>query len=498
MAGGSNENTTSSEIVTELGLEYTPTWIVAGVCCFIVLISLVFERLLHRAGKILKKRNQKPLFEALQKVKEELMLLGFISLLLTVFRGRLQKICVPKTIMHKFIPCVKNDPITTQKLATDFFPGAFSGGRRLLAAGGVGPPPCTGKHVSLLSAEAVDQLHIFIFILAVTHVVLSAITVILGITQMRKLKRWENDLQQMIQSGDGSHSTMSIMHIEQFQFIKDRFKGFGKAGGLYGWIYAFFKQFYGSITEEDYSTMRLGFINKHCRGNPMFNFYRYMIRALEADFKKVVGISWYLWFFVIIFLLLNVEGWHAYFYISLCPLIILVIVGAKLEHIITELAHEVAEKHTAVEGDLLINPSDRLFWFGRPKIILFLVHFILFQNAFEISHFLWILTSYSYNSCINGRKAYIIPRLVVSGVTQFLCGYCTLPLYAIVSHMGSSFKRAIFDDHIHAGLLGWAQDARNHRKGKVATTGEEGSSGTGDVQLENMQRESDVTPLTRH
>ena len=28
----------------------------------------------------------------------------------------------------------------------------------------------------------------------------------------------------------------------------------------------------------------------HCRGNPKFNFHKYMIRALEDDFKTVVGI----------------------------------------------------------------------------------------------------------------------------------------------------------------------------------------------------------------
>ncbi|XP_028104108.1 MLO-like protein 1 [Camellia sinensis] len=54
--------------------------------------------------------------------------------------------------------------------------------------------------------------------------------------------------------------------------------------------YSFFKQFYGSVTRSDYMTLRLGFIMTHCRGNPKFNFHKYMIRALEDDFKKVVGI----------------------------------------------------------------------------------------------------------------------------------------------------------------------------------------------------------------
>ena len=72
---------------------------------------------------------------------------------------------------------------------------------------------------------------------------------------------------------------------------------------------------------------------------------------------------------------------------------LLLAVGTKLEHVITQLAQEVAEKHSAIEGDLVVNPSDDHFWFGRPKIVLYLIHFILFQNAFEIAFFFWILVS---------------------------------------------------------------------------------------------------------
>nr|CAB3450087.1 unnamed protein product [Digitaria exilis] len=55
---------------TEVKLDYTPTWIVASVCSVIVIISLLFERLLHRLGKKLSKSHRKPLYEALLKVKE--------------------------------------------------------------------------------------------------------------------------------------------------------------------------------------------------------------------------------------------------------------------------------------------------------------------------------------------------------------------------------------------------------------------------------------------
>jgi mlo protein len=39
---------------------------------------------------------------------------------------------------------------------------------------------------------------------------------------------------------------------------------------------------------------------------------------------------------------------------------------------------------------LVVQPSDEHFWFGRPYIVLFLIHFILFQNSFEIGFFFWI------------------------------------------------------------------------------------------------------------
>ncbi|KAF3615916.1 MLO-like protein 15 [Capsicum chinense] len=139
---------------------------------------------------------------------------------------------------------------------------------------------------------------------------------------------------------------------------------------------------------------------------------------------------------------------------------LLLAVGTKLEHVITQLAGEVAAKHVAVEGDLVVKPSDDHFWFHRPRLVLFLIHIILFQNSFEIAFFFWIWAQYHFNSCIMGQVRYIIPRLVIGVFVQFLCSYSTLPLYAIVTQMGSSFKKEIFDEHIQDGLVVWAKKAR--------------------------------------
>ncbi|XP_037471705.1 MLO-like protein 1 [Triticum dicoccoides] len=293
--------------------------------------------------------RKKPLYEALLKVKEELMLLGSISLLLNMFQAPLGKVCVRRSAMRHMLPCKPPPhwPRKTHHFADAVFTGVMGGARRLLAGGGASDEYCLKKgKFPILSSEAIHQLHIFIFVLAVTHFLFSAITVLLGIAQTRKWRNWETK----IQRNDDSAPRM-IKHVQEFKFIQDHFKGDKKDGRH---LRSFFKQFYGSVSEEDYTTMRLGFIMKHCRGDLKFNFYSYMIRALEVDFKKVVGISWYLWTMLMIFLLLNVQGWYVYNWISVVPFIMLLVVGSKMEHIITELAYEVAQKHTRIRGELVV------------------------------------------------------------------------------------------------------------------------------------------------
>ncbi|XP_061351642.1 MLO-like protein 1 [Gastrolobium bilobum] len=452
-------------------LEFTPTWVVAVVCSVIVAVSLAVERLLHYLGKVLKKKNQKPLYEALQKIKEELMLLGFISLLLTVTQNGITKICVPRGWTRHMLPCSPEDRDNEESEThtshfLNFFSFAVISGtsRRLLAEGGQETEAkleyCAAKNkVPLLSVEALHQLHIFIFVLAIVHVTFCVLTIVFGGLKMRQWKRWEDYIMKE------NYETQRVLeptvtNVREHAFIRDRFTGFGKDSALLGWLKSFLKQFYGSVTKSDYVTLRLGFIMTHCRGNPKFNFRKYMIRALEDDFKKVVGISWYLWIFVVIFLLLNVHGWHAYFWIAFIPVILLLAVGTKLEHVIIQLAHEVAEKHSAIEGELVVQPSDDHFWFHRPHIVLYLIHLILFQNAFEIAFFFWIWVSYGFTSCIMGRVLYIVPRLIIGVFIQLLCSYSTLPLYAIVTQMGTRYKKAIFDEQVRARLVGWAQKVK--------------------------------------
>lgn len=494
MGGGGEEGVT---------LEYTPTWVVAAVCTVIVAISLGVERLLHYLGRYLKNKKQKPLFEALQKVKEELMLLGFISLLLTVFQSTISKICVHQDVLDNMLPCKRNKTAeadghkshdsTTSHFQTFFSSSISSTARHLLAeeesaASELGYCARRNK-VPLLSTEALHHLHIFIFVLAIVHVAFCVLTILFAGARIRQWKNWEDSIAREKFDTEQVLNTR-ITHVHRHDFIREHFLGLGKDSVLLGWVLSFFKQFYASITKADYVTLRQGFIMTHIRGNPKFNFHKYMMRALEDDFKRVVGISWYLWIFVVIFLLLNINDWHTYFWIAFIPFILLLAVGAKLEHVISQLAHEVAEKHIAIEGELVVQPSDEHFWFNRPQIVLFLIHFILFQNSFEIAFFFWILIQYGFDSCIMGQVCYIVPRLVIGVFIQVLCSYSTLPLYAIVTQMGSFFKKAIFEENVQAGIVGWAEKVRRKKDTKAAKDGSAQSSSHQGVQLGRVFRKA--------
>ncbi|KAF9616414.1 hypothetical protein IFM89_029668 [Coptis chinensis] len=109
-------------------LVYTPTWIVAGVCFVIVFISFGAECLLHHLGKLLKRKEQDALFEALQKLKE----------------GLISQICIPTLLYACMLPCKRDDKSSSEHEIfknNAFAPAILWNGRRLLSTG-TGPEYC--------------------------------------------------------------------------------------------------------------------------------------------------------------------------------------------------------------------------------------------------------------------------------------------------------------------------------------------------------------------
>ncbi|KAM0003234.1 hypothetical protein Hdeb2414_s0293g00859231 [Helianthus debilis subsp. tardiflorus] len=495
MAGGDDYS-------SERKLDQTPTWAVAGVCAIIIIISIALEKVLHKLGKFFTDKHKKALFEALEKVKAELMILGFISLILTFTQYYIADICIPIDVANTMLPCALKDKAEKEG----------KGARRLLlwhehgrSLAGDSKSTCKDKNkVPIITVKGLHQLHILIFFLAVLHVAYSAITMALGRLKTRGWKQWEEETSShdfefsngnfsfMFQSNILVHRTLHVLvtNIPLWHYclfnsttlnnalkITDpsRFRlthetsfvrahtSFWTRVPLFFYILVmqasvvqgcFFRQFCRSVSKSDYTTLRNGFINLHLAPGTKFNFQKYIKRSLEDDFQVVVGVSPVLWASFVIFLLLNVSGWQTLFWASLIPLFIILAVGTKLQAILTIMAVEIKERHAVVQGIPLVKASDKYFWFSRPSLMLHLIHFALFQYEFKL------------NSCFHDTMELVIIKLLIGVGTLILCSYITLPLYALLSQMGSNMKKSIFDEQTARALQNWRMAVKRKHEGK--------------------------------
>jgi predicted membrane protein len=58
---------------------------------------------------------------------------------------------------------------------------------------------------------------------------------------------------------------------------------------------------------------------------------------------------------------------------------VILAVGTKLQAIIAMMAIEITERHTVIQGMPVVKLSNDHFWFGKPHLVLQLIHFASFQ-----------------------------------------------------------------------------------------------------------------------
>ncbi|MCO5566791.1 hypothetical protein L7F22_020471 [Adiantum nelumboides] len=156
------------------------------------------------------------------------------------------------------------------------------------------------------------------------------------------------------------------------------------------------------------------------------------------------------------------HGWETQPWTAFISLLLLLIVGTKLQLIITNMALRYNRAHTLALGVPNVKPSDELFWFHRPRITLWCIHFILFQNALDLSFVLWVVYKFPGDNCVQHEKYMLIVRLIIGLVTQGLCGLVTLPSYALVSQMGTNLKPSMFEKDIQVAITQWHKRAKEH------------------------------------
>ncbi|KQJ89165.1 MLO-like protein 4 isoform X2 [Brachypodium distachyon] len=437
-------------------LAETPTWSVATVTTLMVAACFLIERALSRLAKWLRRTKRKAMLAALEKIREELMLLGVISLLLSQTARWISEICVPsKLFTSQFYMCTENDfgdlaehrggTANHTHLARSLFGGQSTHG-------------CEEGHEPFVSYEGLEQLHRFLFILGFTHVLYSFLTVVLSMFKIYSWRKWETQV-----------STLPSEHLQPKRKVMQRQSTFvfhhashpWSKSKILIWMLCFLRQFKGSIKKSDYMALRLGFITYH-KLPQSYNFHKYMVRSMEDDYNGSVGISWPLWAYAIICIFINVHGLNIYFWLSFAPVILVLLVGTELQHVVAQLALEVVEATSRYVGTQL-KLRDDLFWFGKPRVLWWLIQFISFQNAFEMATFLWFLWELSANSCFMKNQYMVVIRLVSGLLVQVWCSYSTLPLNVIISQMGSKFKKSLVSESVRDSLHSWCKRVKDKR-----------------------------------
>ncbi|KAK3018719.1 hypothetical protein RJ639_003914, partial [Escallonia herrerae] len=367
-------------------------------------------------------------------VCKELMLLGFISLLLKVGQDPISKICIPKSVGNSWHPCQRE-----RFSDSEYEDSCAAKVRNVVLVGYIHFNPVKlhrGKRLAL---------------------------------KMRKWKAWEDET-------ETTEYHFYNADPDRFRFARET--TFGRR----------------HLSFWSKSSSLLWIAHLAPQSEVRFDFQKYISRSLEDDFKVVVGISPVLWFSAVLFLLTNTHGkqfrcekfapqnntclrvlkhsltqfllrtgWYSYFWLPFLPLIIILLVGTKLQVIITKMGVRAQEKGV-IRGIPVVEPGDDLFWFNRPRFILFLINFVLFLNASQLAFFMWSWYEFGLRSCYHKHLEYIIIRLSMGFIIQFLCSCVTFPLYALVIQMDSAMKPTIFSDQVATALRNWHQTAKKHPK----------------------------------
>ncbi|KAF3655622.1 putative histidine kinase 1-like [Capsicum annuum] len=313
----------------------TPTYAVATVVTVLVSIGFLIHGSLKKFGKWLHKTKREPLYAALEKIKEELMVFGLLSLLMGHWIIYVAKICVKASaVSSHFYPCSpprnKTESAITRFVLSGSSYSNFSISRLLLSSGHVNY--CPEGLQSFASKESLEQLHRFLLVLGVSHVSYSFFAIALAMIKDLK-NRWQ---------------TTREWGVYQLLLFTTPLTRGANTELLFGC-----RQFWSSINEADYMALRLGFITTHQL--PLtYDFHKYMLRSMEEEFRDIVGI--------------RITCSHISDFSNNGYWKLILLVGTKLHRVVVKLAVEIMDS-SPLEGFHQFNLRDELFWFGKPRVI---------------------------------------------------------------------------------------------------------------------------------
>eukprot|EP01024_Parvocaulis_polyphysoides_P019915 TRINITY_DN1911_c0_g1_i6.p1 TRINITY_DN1911_c0_g1~~TRINITY_DN1911_c0_g1_i6.p1 ORF type:complete len:567 (+),score=67.63 TRINITY_DN1911_c0_g1_i6:88-1788(+) len=440
-------------------LDETPRWRLSVLFLVIVVLSLVGHYGLHGLQHYFKKHNRIGLKHTLQVLQDELFALGLITLLLITLQEYVLQICV-----------------NGNSAGDDYYPAAPKNRRRLFAKIDF---ECPEGQESFWSLTALHEIHILIFLIAVVHLAQAGFSMIFAGLRVHRWKKYEDRV---------CHDMVPLKR-----------KGAIKPKGTWVtlWVWSFFTQFSDSVDGPVYLAIRRFFIEK-MELDDSFNFYTYVVDSMEEDFAKLVEFQWIMWLIAAIWIVIPWEA-YTVIWLPCALFVMMLIIGAKLQSVAISIAtlaythytpnfiprknrhsKSMLKKSASKIKDMLgagnkngskqeggdvesqrappvsqttdkssksqvaqymaqtelLSDSSSLFWFGKPKLILFLFQYVYFISGLVIS--LLILDEWRGQRInhLTGHAMYII-MIVVNIIMMVHAAIFVIPSYAITVAAGA-------------------------------------------------------------
>ncbi|GLC47186.1 hypothetical protein PLESTF_001807400 [Pleodorina starrii] len=298
-------------------------WRVALLLVGFIVVTLSFEGVIDHVEKRLKKR--KGLLTAFRALKNELLYLGFLSLLLSVTQEYLAMICIPQTAGSSYYKYKLNYDLKDH---------------------------CAEGKEPLWPVSVQHETHYFIFAVAVTHILYCALTIALTLHKVGTWRPWEEEALAESKSGSGdvkvmqetvSRSLIRSMCTSALAAMSRQRSALDLAARVQALATSLAAQFRVSVSQPMYHNVRLMFIEKMGLTYD-FDFHALVTNGMENQLAHVVHASWPLWMIAVVFLVLPTPSYVTFWSYGVVMLLMLV-VGAKLVSVTALLGMQVAIKY---------------------------------------------------------------------------------------------------------------------------------------------------------
>ena len=483
-------------------MEETSSIYIAIMLMIFVLFSKLVENAFRCSKRWLYQNRDTSLVAVLELIKDEVMLVGTLSMVMLIAESWFSSWCVAEE--REFVPVLSQEycrELYTSRNASLTAHATNSSGRRMSATAvasrtlfsrrllGVGAKKeCPEGQTFFMDQNAIHQVDFLVFWLAVTHIIYSVCVVLLSRYWARELVNWE---EQILSSGKnfvGKVTSGVKMHAPSNRFEE--------------YVDAFMLQF-THFTIKGMDTFTAGTLRQFYiisqKKDTNYRFFHIVKEELERDFQEICGIDSILWLFTAFSLFLEGQGSNSF--ISKIPMagtlfvmVLSLVIGTNLMLIIQRLllaihsrmlAHgytwpvslsskKAATKDETTSHATTFTPTEQMFekptpikadmgLYGYGKSVwLWGIKFCMFEFSRKITYIIFYYQQFR-NEDGFGQSCYHLSRAANGGLTVYLsliccvmfCAYLGLkviPLYSLSIHLAMRQRKLSYMQKLATGV----------------------------------------------